>query len=126
MTNVLDNRRSAERFRLETALVRVVVGAHGSTPETKGFFEGHAYDVSDSGLRLELDSALPVGTPVDVELHMPGLGSAIHLVGRVARVFDEIDDPGPRRMGMNLSGRTPADSERFTRLLGQAALGRLV
>ena len=126
MTTVLNNRRSSERFMLQTALVRVVVDAHGTTPDAKGLFEGHAYDVSESGLRLELDSALPVGTPVDVELHMPGLGSAIHLVGRVARVFDEIDDPGPRRMGMNLSGRTPTDSERFTRLLDQGALGRLV
>ncbi len=126
MNTVLDNRRSAERFRLETALVRVVVGAHGETPQTKGFFEGHAYDLSHSGLRLELDSELPVGTPVEVELHMPGLGSAIHLVGKVARVFDEQDDPGPRRMGVDGKGRTAQDAERLARLLDQAALGRLI
>ena len=126
MTTVLNNRRSAERFMLQTAVVRVVVDAHGNTPESKGLFEGHAYDISDSGIRLELDSALPVGTPVGVELHMPGLGSAIQLVGRVARVFDEIDDPGPRRMGVNLTGRTQADTDRFNRLLDQGALGRLV
>lgn len=126
MTSVLNNRRSAERFLLQTAVVRVVVDAHGSEPHTKGLFEGHAYDLSDSGIRLELDSALPVGTPVGIELHMPGLGSAIQLVGRVARVFDEIDDPGPRRMGVNVVGRTPSDTQRFDRLLDQAALGRLV
>ena len=126
LTQVLENRRNAERFRLETALVRVVVGAHGNTPETKGFFEGHAYDLSHSGLRIELDSVLPVGTPVELELHMPGLGSAIHLVGNVKRVFDEIDDPGPRRMGVHAQGRAPQDTERLQRLLDQAALGRLI
>ena len=75
---------------------------------------------------LELDSVLPVGTPVEVELHMPGLGSAIHLVGNVKRVFDEIDDPGPRRMGIHAEGRSTQDTDRLNRLLDQAALGRLI
>ena len=126
MAVIADNRRSAERFRLGTGLVHVVVGAHGSTPETKGFFEGHAYDISDSGVRIEIDAALPVGTPVEVAMHMPGLGTPLKLVGKVVRVFDEVDDPGPRRMGVNACGATKADGARLARLLGQAALGRLI
>lgn len=124
-TSTMD-RRNAERFRLETALVRVVVGAHGHTPETKGGFEGHAYDLSDGGVRVELDAPLPVGTPVDVEMHFPGLGTPVHMVGAVARLFDEIDDPGPRRMGIHARGATPADEARLQRLLDQAAFGRLI
>ena len=120
------NRRNAERFKLGTALVAVVVGAHGRTAETKGFFEGHAYDVSHDGIRIELDSTLPVGTPVEVEMHMPGMG-AMRLIGEVAREFDEIDDPGPRRMGIHVvRGATAADMTRFERLLDQGSLGRLV
>lgn len=126
MNVTADNRRSAERFRLGTALVHVVVGAHGSTPETKGFFEGHAYDICDHGVRIELDAALPIGTPVEVALHMPGLGSPLKLVGKIARLFDEIDDPGPRRMGVNFRAATDADAARLERLLEQAALGRLI
>jgi hypothetical protein len=120
------DRRNAERFRLETALVRVVVGAHGTSPDTKGFFEGHAYDISEGGLRVELDAPLPVGTPVDVELHFPGLGAPVRLVGSVARLFDEIDDPGPRRMGLDVQPASQADAMRVGRLLEQAALGRLI
>ena len=123
---IADNRRSAERFRLGTALVHVVVGAHGVTPETKGFFEGHAYDISDHGVRIEVDAALPVGTPVEVALHMPGLGSPLKLVGKVARLFDEIDDPGPRRMGVDFRAASKADAARLERLLDQAAHGRLI
>lgn len=126
MTSTTVNRRTAERFRLGAALVAVVVGAHGRTAESKGFFEGHAYDISQDGLRIELDSELPVGTPVDIEIHMPGM-SALRLVGEVVRVFDEIDDPGPRRMGVRVSrGATPGDMARFERLLSQGSLGRLV
>lgn len=121
-----DNRRSAERFRLGTALVHVVVGAHGNTPDTKGFFEGHAYDICEGGLRIELDAALPVGTPVEVAMHMPGLGQPLKLVGTIARLFDEIDDPGPRRMGISVRAASPADAERLERLLDQAAHGRLI
>lgn len=126
MTTATMDRRITERFRLETALVFVVVGAHGNTPETKGHFEGHAYDISESGIRVELDAALPVGTPVDVSIQFPGCGAAIHLVGKVARLFDEIDDPGPRRMGLHVHAATEADERRLTRLLDQAALGRLI
>lgn len=126
MSVISDNRRSAERFRLGTALVHVVVGAHGTTPDTKGFFEGHAYDISDRGVRIELDAALPVGTPVEIALHMPGLGSPLKLVGAVARVFDEIDDPGPRRMGVNVRAADEADAARLERLLEQGVHGRLV
>lgn len=126
MTTETVNRRNAERFKLGTALVAVVVGAHGRTAETKGFFEGHAYDVSHDGIRIELDSTLPVGTPVEVEMHMPGM-AAMRLIGEVARVFDEIDDPGPRRMGIHVvRGASAADMSRFERLLEQGSLGRLV
>jgi hypothetical protein len=126
LSTATTDRRNAERFRLETALVFVVVGAHGDTPATKGHFEGHAYDISDSGIRVELDAALPVGTPVDVSVQFPGCGAPIRLVGKVSRLFDEIDDPGPRRMGIHAHGAAKADEVRLHRLLDQAALGRLI
>jgi len=121
------NRRNNERFKLGAALVWVVVGAHGKTAETKGFFEGHAYDISSEGIRIELDTALPVGTPVEIDMHMPGFNGAIRLIGEVVRVFDEIDDPGPRRMGVHITrGATDKDSKRLAQLLDQGSFGRLV
>lgn len=127
LTTAIMDRRNAERFRLGTGLVRVVVSAHGETPSSKGVFEGHAYDVSHNGIRLELDQELPLETPVEVELHMPGNTDPLRLVGAVARVFDELDDPGPRRMGIQVvNGATPRDWERLERLLETASLGRIV
>jgi hypothetical protein len=127
LTTAIMDRRNAERFRLGTGLVRVVVAAHGETSSSKGVFEGHAYDVSHNGIRLELDQDLPVETPVEVELHMPGNTDPLRLVGAVARVFDELDDPGPRRMGIQVvNGATPRDWERLERILETASLGRIV
>jgi hypothetical protein len=126
LTTATTDRRNAERFRLGTGLVRVVVAAHGETRSSKGVFEGHAYDLSHNGIRLELDQELPLETPVEVELHMPGHHEPLRLVGAVARVFDEIDDPGPRRMGIQVvNGATPRDWERLERLLDNASLGRI-
>ncbi len=127
MTTAITDRRNAERFRLGTGLVRVVVAAHGDTPSTKGVFEGHAYDLSHNGIRLELDDELPVDTPVEVELFMPGSCEPVRVVGAVARVFDQLDDPGPRRMGIQVvNGATPRDWERLERLLDIGSLGRIV
>lgn len=127
LTTAITDRRNAERFRLGTGLVRVVVAAHGETPSSKGVFEGHAYDLSCNGIRLELDNELPVETPVEVEIFMPGGCEPIRVVGAVTRVFDELDDPGPRRMGIQVvNGATPRDWERLERLLENGSLGRIV
>lgn len=128
MTVCLANNRDAERFTFEPAVVHVVVGAHGKSPESKGFFEGHAYDISHSGIRLELDSPLPVGTPVEVDIYPPGSSNgSIRMIGSVVRVFDEIDDPGPRRMGIHLDrGANDQEFSKFERLIDRGSLGRLV
>ena len=38
-------------------------------------FGGHAYDVSEGGVRIELDEPLVVGQPVAVLLDLPGMPS---------------------------------------------------
>lgn len=117
------NRRAADRFGPPVGCAKVVVRTDGSsTPhpdvDTK-MLEGHAYDVSVSGVRFELDAPLPVGMEVAVELHLPGLVDPISATARIVRVFDEHDDPGPRRMGAVFTGfATPADARRLAVHLG--------
>ena len=117
------DRRAADRFGPPVGCARVVVRTDGSfSPhpdvDTR-LLEGHAYDVSVSGVRFELDTALPVGMPVEMELWLPGLVDPVRASARVVRVFDEHDDPGPRRMAAVFTAfLTPADASRLAVHLG--------
>jgi len=68
--------------------------------ESEYFSEGHAYDLSEGGVRFEIDAPLPPGEIVDVELIVPGsIGAAVHATGRIARLHDP-DELGPTRMAI--------------------------
>lgn len=86
--------------------------------------EGHAYDISANGLRFELDEGIAVGQPLTVELLLPGAGGWVKLAGKVVRLFDEADDPGPRRMAVAVDS-FENDSHR-NRLLGHLDRGYLM
>jgi hypothetical protein len=62
---------------------------------------GYVYDISASGMRLELDSAVEPGTAVEIRAMLPGYDQfTFQATGRVARLHDEADEPGPMRMGV--------------------------
>jgi len=63
--------------------------------------DGHVYDVSEGGVRIELDEALPIGTDVSICLQLSGAAAGIFAAGNIVRVFDDGDDPGPRRMALS-------------------------
>ena len=96
-----ENRRQFERFTLAPAYTEVQVRVPGK-PEP---MEGHAYDISEGGIRMELDEPIEPGTSVVVEVKLPA--------GRIkgAKVEDMLargtimwaDDDGvrgPVRMGV--------------------------
>ena len=62
---------------------------------------GHAYDISISGMRFELDEPLESGELVEIEVKFPRKTNKPPLVttGRVVRYHDP-DEVGPIRMGM--------------------------
>ena len=62
--------------------------------------DGHVYDVSEGGVRIELDEAPAIGTYVSVCLQLPGAEGGIFATGRIVRHFDDSDEPGPRRMAL--------------------------
>ena len=135
------NRRSDDRFRFRPAYTRVVVvpsseaqvpgngdvfrDEHGTPLDLSGFedptmpagaLEGHAYDVSLTGMRFELDHELPAGTEVTVDLYSPGDDHPIRMGGVVVRVFAHDDDPGPRRMAVQFTTFASAsDRDRLAR-----------
>jgi hypothetical protein len=76
---------------------------------------GYIYDISASGMRFELDTALPPGTEVEMRAMLPGNEQiTFHATGSVVRIHDDRDEPGPARMGLVF--------EKFTRHVDRTRL----
>lgn len=114
MTHRIEQRQT-ERFRLEPMLTSVEVTRAGGMPA-----DGHAYDISETGLRFELDEPVPAGEFVSVTLQWPGAGPAIQVDGEVVWVHLAEDDPGPRRMGVRFTSVEPAMRARLRWNLGMS------
>ncbi len=64
---------------------------------------GHIYDISQTGMRFELDAPLPAGTEVEVRGMLPGTHQiTFHATGRIVRMHDA-EEVGPIRMGMTFT-----------------------
>lgn len=117
------DRRVADRFSPQVGYSRVVVSVD-KPDRPQSAFEGHAYDVSVNGLRFELDEPLEEGTPIEVELHLPGMLKSIRSTGRVVRVLDDHEDAGPQRMALTFrSFSSPLDASRLTKHLASGYFG---
>lgn len=88
-------------------------------------YEGHAYDLSISGIRFELDEPLEPGTAIGVRIDLPGFamhaGQAdarpIYALANVVWIEDE-DQPGPYRMAAVFTRFAMAgDGQRLERAL---------
>jgi hypothetical protein len=86
--------------------------------------QGHAYDISEGGLRFELDRPIDPGTRVAVQVTLPGPAAGAEGPGRSVFAFANIvrqqdeDEPGPARMAAVFSGfAREGDRERLQRQL---------
>ena len=86
--------------------------------------DGHVYEVSLGGVRLELDEPLPKRAPVELEITLPGCSGPIAAKGRVVEVFDVADDPGPRRMVVAFESFKEGAEAMLERYLSQKWLKR--
>lgn len=119
----LTNRRRFERFSFEPAYTEIRV----RTMDEDTFSRlGHIHDLSEGGVRFELDEPIDPGTPVAVEIRMPGLGDGFHDLGPGRAVYaagtivwaNEDDFPGPIRLAMTFRRFARAgDRERMMRRL---------
>ncbi len=94
------NRRAHRRFRVLPMYATVM--ARRLTETGTHRLHGHVYDVSEGGVRIELDEPLELGESIAVRLGLPGApwehgGEAS---ASVVWVNDAEDDPGPRRMAL--------------------------
>jgi len=122
------DRRRFERFTLQPMLTTVIVRRvrEGRMQELRG----HAYDISEGGLRIELDERLDVGEPVNVEVSLPGANPfdncrTILAACEVVWVNDELDDPAAPRMALRIVHfHGDGSRERLLRYFGTRALPR--
>ena len=112
------NRRQHERFALAAMYTSVEAQPRGAVSQRP--LLGHAYDVSEGGVRLELDDALPRGEHIDLRISLPGEQRAVHAHGEVVWSGDVEDDPGPRRMALRFTSfQHDDDHGQLVRFLGR-------
>jgi hypothetical protein len=121
--NSAANRRLHERFTLPAMYAPVAIRL---ISEEHFGAQGHAYDISEGGLRFELDRAIEPGTQVAVQVTLPGTGDveddsparSVFAFANIVWLEDE-DEPGPVRMAAVFSRfAREGDRERLQRQLG--------
>lgn len=98
MPNQAEARRQP-RIKVPPAYTLVRVRPEG----TENYcWTGYIYDISDSGMRFELDAPVEPGTRLEVRAMLPGNEhTSFDASGMVVRIHDDEDDMhGPVRMGM--------------------------
>ncbi len=94
-------RRESDRIRVQPMYSAVT--ACTDARENPVRLLGHVYDISESGVRIELDNPLDPGQIVTLQLDLPGASAAVEAAASVVWVHDEQDDPGPRRMALKFT-----------------------
>lgn len=94
------NRRRHERFSLLPMYTPIEV--RGAMDDSISL-HGHAYDISEGGIRFELDEPVVPGTPICITLTLPGgefagQDRSVQVFANVIWVDDDQDEPGPVRM----------------------------
>ncbi len=120
-TNCTFNRRRHERFQLMPMYTTVT--AHLHQAEDNAELAGHAYDISESGVRIELDDAVAPGHDLDVQITVPADSLDITASGSVIRCYESDDDPGPRRIAVEFKHFASDDDRK--RLIHWLASGHL-
>jgi len=95
MPNEVD-RRSHTRYSLPSMYTTLTL----VDDQGNAIHEGHVYDISQGGMRYELDEALTPGSTVTVQIDLPGHNSSdVKAVCNVLWVEEEdLEHPGPVRM----------------------------
>jgi hypothetical protein len=125
VANSLTDRRIFPRFQLEPMYTPLALQA----PEAETFDnEGHAYDISEGGVRFEADKPVKPGTTVTMQIVLPNLnhreiepGRTVLVYANVVWIEDE-DEPGPYKMAAVFTRFAKAGDRE--RLLRQFATGR--
>jgi PilZ domain len=122
------DRRIHDRYTVDPMYSAVsvhVIPSRGRKPADAGsVLEGHVYEISLGGMRFELDEPLLIGTRVGVSITLVGCPAPIVAEAKVMRVFDQVDDPGARRMVVAFESFAAGSREMLERHFAQNWLRR--
>lgn len=125
MSSRMIDRRRHPRFVLDPMYTSISARLMDSEKFT---IEGNAYDISEGGLRFELDRAIAPGTKIALQITLPtwnqediGPGRSVFVFANVVWLEDE-DQPGPYKMAAVFTHFARAGDRE--RLLRQFASGR--
>lgn len=125
MNSRMIDRRRHPRFVLDPMYTSISARLLDSEKFT---IEGNAYDISEGGLRFELDRAIAPGTKIALQITLPtwnqedlGPGRSVFVFANVVWLEDE-DQPGPYKMAAVFTHFARAGDRE--RLLRQFASGR--
>ncbi|MCC5830277.1 MAG: PilZ domain-containing protein [Phycisphaeraceae bacterium] len=115
--SIRSDRRQADRMQLPAPYTAVEVRP---VEADAAEFEGHLYDLSQTGLRLEIDEDLPIGTMVRLRMVLPGRQPvSVRARGEVVRCHDD-ELSGPIRLGIHFERfETHTDRRRLMSYLRQ-------
>ncbi len=121
------DRRRFPRYLLPSMYTSIAV----RPLDMEGFqWEGHAYDISEGGMRFEIDEPIPPGSAVAMRIELPGAHSLriaerrpVYVMANVVWLEeDDLEHPGPVRMACVFHQFVqPGDRER---LMGRLKSGR--
>jgi hypothetical protein len=123
--STLTDRRTHPRFQLEPMYTPLTV-RNGEDAASDN--EGHAYDISEGGVRFEADKPIKPGTTVTMQIVLPNFNQKELEPGRTVSVHANIiwiedeDEPGPYKMAAIFTRFAKAGDR--DRLLRQFATGR--
>ena len=103
------DRRDDQRVTLDPAYSPVQVRRLN---DMATILPGHAYDISPTGSRFELDESLEPGERIQIEIDSVVCKSTLKTTGTIQWISSEDDDPGPRRMAVEFD--TLQDSQRIS------------
>ena len=99
------NRRTHERFLLQPGYTSAAVRLHPD--ETAFTLEGHVYDISEGGIRFELDRPIEPGTTVSLRIDLPsntgdlGPGRSVFVTGNI--IWCDLEEPGASKMALAIT-----------------------
>jgi len=117
MSETQDRRRAHRRLRMPPMYTSVMACREQPATPQPSELTGHVYDISEAGVRIELDEPLAPGELVHLQLMLPGANGGVTASASVVWVHDSLDDPGPRRMALVFTRIETADQARLRAFL---------
>lgn len=112
--------RQSPRLRLPAMYTLIRLRRKG---ETRFNQTGYIYDISQTGMRFELDEPIEPGTQVEFRALLPGSQTTtFSATGTMVRMHDDINEPGPMRMAVEFDRfKTTIDRQKLSEYLEQRA-----